>query len=134
MRSASHHLALGLAPADRNCGLDILVMGCLVRSVMALADNPLVRDGASTGQVHYSRGGMACNTLSVASALGLRAAGIIACAADADAEALRSELSSEGVRAHFCPSGTTPSTVTLSSGSSRFSVLGGEGRREHDLA
>jgi sugar/nucleoside kinase (ribokinase family) len=74
-----------------------------------------------------------CNTLAVAAALGARVGGVVACGGDYVGKALREIVTLEGIDASFIETSLSPTTVTLSSGVTRSSIMGKEGEREQHL-
>jgi ribokinase len=104
-----------------------------VSAVVARVENGIVVDGAVPGHVRAGRGGMVCNTLAVAAALGARVGGVIASGADITGAALREVVRAEGVNAAFVTTAQTPTTVTLASGATRSSIMGVAGKREQHL-
>lgn len=108
----------------------------LATAVSAVVVRPLLdiqTDGAVPGEIATGRGGMICNTLAVASGLGVAAAGIIACGSDSAGSHLRDIIAAEQITAAFIPTAQTPVTVTLASGTTRSSIMGVAGDRERDL-
>jgi ribokinase len=108
----------------------------LATAVSAVVVRPLLEiqtDGAVPGEIATGRGGMICNTLAVASGLGVATAGIIACGSDSAGSHLRDIISAECVTASFIQTAQTPVTVTLAVGATRSSIMGVAGDRERDL-
>lgn len=104
-----------------------------VSAVVVLPAEKIIIDGAVSGEILVGRGGMVCNTLAVASALGARVGGIIASGSDVSGAATREMVAREGIRASFVATPQTPVTVTLVEGETRSSIMGSGGAREADL-
>jgi sugar/nucleoside kinase (ribokinase family) len=104
-----------------------------VHAVVARVEHGIEVDGAVPGDVRVGRGGMVCNTLAVAAALGARVGGVVASGADPTGTALREVVVAEGVQAAFVATASTPTTVTLAQGATRSSVMGVDGAREQHL-
>jgi ribokinase len=111
----------------------IIGLATAVHAVVARTGEALPPDGAVSGQVAVGPGGMICNTLSVAAALGAPAAGIIASGSDAAGEHVRSIIAGTGITAAYITTRQTPTTVTITTGGLRSSVMGVAGEREADL-
>lgn len=111
----------------------VVGLGTAVRAVIVRPNEPLVLDGAVPGTVVVGRGGMVCNTLAVAAALGARIGGVIASGADEAGTAARAALAADGVATSFVTTERTPVTVTLAEGPHRSSIMGEAGAREPDL-
>lgn len=111
----------------------VVGLATAVHAVVARTGAAPPPDGAISGQVAVGRGGMICNTLSVAAALGVPAAGIIASGNDAAGEHVRSIIDDSGVTAAYITTRQTPTTVTIATGGLRSSVMGVAGEREADL-
>lgn len=104
-----------------------------VSAVVVRLEQDVSLDGAVPGQVRSGRGGMVCNTLAVAASLGARVDGVVACGGDHAGKALREIITLEGIDASFIETSISPTTVTLSSGVTRSSIMGKEGEREQHL-
>lgn len=104
-----------------------------VSAVVARVAGDIVIDGAVPGEVRAGRGGMVCNTLAVAAALGARVGGVIASGNDPAGAALREVVAEEGIDASFVTTARTPTTVTLAVGATRSSIMGVDGEREQHL-
>ena len=104
-----------------------------VSAVVARVENDIVVDGAVPGDVRAGRGGMVCNTLAVAAALGAPVGGVVASGGDVSGAALRVVVVGEGVDAVFVTTARTPTTVTLAVGATRSSIMGVDGEREQHL-
>ena len=111
----------------------VVGLGTAVRAVIVRPNEALVLDGAVSGSIVVGRGGMVCNTLAVAAALGARVGGVIASGADEAGVAARAALAADGVAASFITTEHTPVTVTLAEGLHRTSIMGETGARESDL-
>ncbi len=111
----------------------VVGLGTAVRAVIVRPTEPLVLDGAVSGSVVVGRGGMVCNTLAVAAALGARVGGVIASGSDEAGTAARAALAADGVATSFITTERTPVTVTLAEGLHRTSIMGEAGAREPDL-
>jgi sugar/nucleoside kinase (ribokinase family) len=119
MRTPNKYQLVGLATA--------------VSAVVVRPAEKIVIDAAVPGEVRVGRGGMVCNTLAVASALGARVGGVIASGSDAAGAATRETVTREGIMASFVATRQTPVTVTIAEGTTRSSIMGSDGEREADL-
>jgi sugar/nucleoside kinase (ribokinase family) len=119
MRAPDNYQLVGLATA--------------VSAVVVRPGEKIVIDGAVSGDVFVGRGGMVCNTLAVASALGARVGGVIASGSDTAGAAARETVAREGIMASFITTPRTPVTVTLVEDATRSSIMGTDGAREADL-
>lgn len=104
-----------------------------VSAVVVRPAEKIAIDGTVSGEVRVGRGGMVCNTLAVASALGARVGGVIAVGSDAAGAATRETVTREGIMASFVTTRQTPVTVTIAEGTTRSSIMGSDGEREADL-
>ena len=104
-----------------------------MHAVVARPEADLTADGNVPGRIDIGRGGMVCNTLSVAASLGAHAAGIIASGDDAAGALMRKIVDDAGIAAAHVITRRTPTTVTIATGALRASVMGVEGEREADL-
>ena len=118
---------------SQNFKYQLVGLATAVSAVVARVDNGIVTDGAVPGDVRAGRGGMVCNTLAVAAALGARVGGVIATGGDVTGTALREVVTAEGIDAAFITTTRTPITVTLSVDGTRSSVMGIDGEREQRL-
>lgn len=117
----------------QNFKYQLVGLATAVSAVVARVENGIVTDGAVPGSVRAGRGGMVCNTLAVAAALGARVGGVVASGGDITGAALREVVVAEGVDAAFITTTQTPITVTLSVDGTRSSVMGVDGEREQHL-
>jgi sugar/nucleoside kinase (ribokinase family) len=76
---------------------------------------------------------MICNTLAVAAALGVHAAGIVANGADEAGTLMRTIIEEAGITAAYITTRQTPTTVTIVTGAQRSHIMGVGGEREADL-
>lgn len=111
----------------------VVGLAAAVHAVVARTGAAPPPNGAISGQVAVGRGGMICNTLSVAAALGTPTAGIIASGSDAAGEHVRSIIDDSGTTAAYITTRQTPTTVTIATGAQRSHVMGVGGEREADL-
>jgi len=118
---------------SQNFKYQLVGLATAVSAIVAKVDNDIVVDGAVPGNVRAGRGGMVCNTLAVAAALGARVGGVIATGSDVTGRALREVVTAEGVDAAFVTTTRTPITVTLAAGGTRSSIMGVDGEREQHL-
>lgn len=99
------------AQSPRTC--HIVGLATAVHAVVARSEADLTADGNVPGHIAIGRGGMVCNTLSVAAALGARAAGIIASGDDAAGALMRKIVDDAGITAAHVITRRTPTTVTM---------------------
>jgi ribokinase len=115
----------------RHCQL--VGLGTAVNAVVVRPTLAIVIDGAVAGEIAVGRGGMICNTLAVAAALGARTCGIVASGDDHSGALMRTIVDEAGVVAEFVSTRRTPVTVTIAADATRSSIMGVDGEREADL-